>query len=142
MEATLLQFINTLDLLLKKEQLELGNATGFSKLTVSQLQYLDAVSALDKPTISEIAEKIRFTKASVTTGVNKLVETGYLIKTQSTHDKREIHVSLSELGETLAQAKRNTLQKYSELINSALDEQESILFTNSLAKIIHKFNLE
>ncbi|MBA3073841.1 MAG: MarR family transcriptional regulator, partial [Anaerolineae bacterium] len=73
MEATLLQFINTLDLLLKKEQLELGNATGFSKLTVSQLQYLDAVSALDKPTISEIAEKIRFTKASVTTGVNKLV---------------------------------------------------------------------
>jgi len=142
MEATLLQFINTLDLLLKKEQLELGNATGFSKLTVSQLQYLDAVSALDKPTISEIAEKIRFTKASVTTGVNKLVETGYLIKTQSTHDKREIHVSLSELGETLAQAKRNTLQKYSEIINSALDEQESILFTNSLAKIIHKFNLE
>ena len=142
MEATLLQFINTLDLLLKKEQLELGNATGFSKLTVSQLQYLDAVSALDKPTISEIAEKIRFTKASVTTGVNKLVETGYLIKIQSTHDKREIHVSLSELGETLAQAKKNTLQKYSEIINSALDEQESILFTNSLAKIIHKFNLE
>lgn len=140
MEEILLQFINTLDLLLKKQQMELGNSTGFSKLTVSQLQYLDTVSALEKPTITEIAEKISFSKASVTTGVNKLVEMGYLIKTPSNRDKREIHVLLTNLGETLAQGKRNTLQKYGELIKSALDEQESILFTDSLIKIIRKFN--
>ncbi len=141
MEDILLQFINTLEMLLKKQQLELGNTTGFSKLTVSQLQYLDAVSVLEKPTITEIAEEIKFSKASVTNGVNKLVEMGYLVKTQSDQDKREIHVSLSELGEQLAQAKRNTLQKFSELINSALDEQEAVQFRNSLMKIINKFDL-
>jgi DNA-binding MarR family transcriptional regulator len=142
MEELLLQFINTLDHQLKKQQLEFGSLTGFSKLTVSQLQYLDTVSGLEKPTITDIAEKINFSKASVTTGINKLVEMGYLVKTQSNQDKREIHVTLSEMGETLAQAKRKTLQKYSEIINSALDEHESILFTNSLSKIIHKFNLD
>jgi len=142
MEEILLQFINTLDLLLKKQQMELGNSIGFSKLTFSQLQYLDAVSALEKPTITEIAEKINLTKASVTTGINKLVEMGYLIKTPSDIDKREIHVTLTDLGETLAQAKRNTLLNYGEIIKSALDKQESILFTNSLTKIIRKFNQE
>jgi len=142
MEEILLQFINTLDLLLKKQQMELGNSIGFSKLTFSQLQYLDAVSALEKPTITEIAEKINLTKASVTTGINKLVEMGYLIKTPSDKDKREIHVTLTDLGETLAQAKRNTLLNYGEIIKSALDKQESILFTNSLTKIIRKFNQE
>lgn len=142
MEEILLQFINTLDLLLKKQQMDLGSSTSFSKLTVSQLQYLDAVSALEEPTITEIAEKINFTKASVTTGISKLVEMGYLTKTPSDKDKREIHVTLTDLGETLAQAKQNTLQNYGAIIKSALDEQESILFTNSLTKIIRKFNQE
>ena len=43
MEELLIEFINTLDLLLKKMQAQVGDGTGMSKLTIHQFQYLDAI---------------------------------------------------------------------------------------------------
>ena len=111
MEKILLEFINTLDLSLKQQQKEAGSTLGFSKLTVHQLQYLDAINDLENPTITELAKKLHITKASVTVGVNKLIKMGFVSKTQSKADKRVFRVSLKESGRRFAAAKNQALQE-------------------------------
>jgi DNA-binding MarR family transcriptional regulator len=139
MEKILLEFINTLDLSLKQQQKEAGSTLGFSKLTVHQLQYLDAINDLENPTITELAKKLHITKASVTVGVNKLIKMGFVSKTQSKADKRVFHVSLKESGRQFAAAKYQALQDYGKFIKSALSKEEAKQFEAILARLVALF---
>ncbi len=76
----------------------MGSRSGFARLTIAQLQYIDAIHQLGEPTITEIAARLSITKASVTTGVNKLVSLGYVVKTPSSVDRRALQVSLTAAG--------------------------------------------
>lgn len=139
MEELLIEFVNTFDLSLKQLHREVGDVTGFSKLTIHQLQYIDAIYTLGEPTITRIADKLMITKASVTTGINKLNQMGYLIKTQSSADKRVIHVSLTQTGRQIIDAKYQALKEYGELITNALSENEVKQFKATLMKIVNLF---
>lgn len=139
MEKILLEFINTLDISLKQQQKEAGNTLGFSKLTVHQLQYLDAINDLENPTITELAKKLHITKASVTVGVNKLIKMGFVSKTQSKVDKRVFHVSLKESGKQFEAAKYQALQDYGKFIRSALSKEEAKQFEAILTKLVELF---
>jgi len=139
MEKILIEFINTLDLSLKQQQKEAGSTLGFSKLTVHQLQYLDAINDLENPTITELAKKLHITKASVTVGVNKLIKMGFVSKTQSKEDRRVFHVSLKESGRRFATAKNQALQDYGKFIKSALSKEEAKQFEAILTKLVDLF---
>jgi DNA-binding MarR family transcriptional regulator len=139
MEKSLIEFVNTLDLSLKKLQKEVGESSGISKLTIHQFQYIDAIHELGGPTITEIAEKLNITKASVTTGIKKLIQMGYVNKTQSTEDQRVFHVNLSKAGEKLIKAKYQALKEYGEFIGAALSKEEAGRFEETLTKIVKLF---
>jgi len=140
MQKLLIEFVNTFDLSLKKFQAEMGTgSSGISRLTISQYQYIDAIHTLGEPTITEIAAGLNITKASVTTGINKLVNLGYVIKTQSSQDKRVFHVSLTEAGGQLIKAKYQSLKEYAELVTAALSEDEARQFEKTLTKIVTLF---
>jgi DNA-binding MarR family transcriptional regulator len=64
MEEVLIEFINTLDTSVKKLQ----EGASVSQLTISQFQYIDAIHQLQQPTLTEVAEKLTITKASVNVG--------------------------------------------------------------------------
>ena len=143
MEKILVEFIDTLDLSLKKMQKEAGNNAGFSNLSIHQLQYIDAINTLGNPTITEIANRLHITKASVTAGVNKLIDMGYVTKTQSKEDKRVFHVSLKESGRELTDAKDRALKEYVKFIKSALSIDEARQFETILNKLVDLFrNIE
>lgn len=137
MEKVLLEFINTLELSLKKVQTD---ASGFSRLTISQLQYIDAIGTLGKPAVSEVASQLNITKASVTAAINKLIALGYVVKTQSEDDKRVFHVTLTDAGQELVGVKRQALKAYMEFIGSALSEDETRQFEAILTKLVALFN--
>ena len=134
MEKILLEFIATLDQSLKKQQ-----AVGFSQLTVSQFHYIDAIAALDEPTVSEVAARLEFSKASATTALNKLAALGFVVKTQSEADKRVFRVSLTEAGWQLARAKAETIKTYVDFIAAALTADETRQFEAILTKLVAKF---
>ena len=136
MEKILIEFINTLDLSLKKVQTD---ASGFSRLTISQLQYIDAIGFLGKPAVSDVASQLNITKASVTTAINKLIELGYVVKTQSEDDKRVFHVTLTETGQKLVNVKHQALKAYMEFIDAALSEEEAGQFEAILTKLVKLF---
>jgi DNA-binding MarR family transcriptional regulator len=139
MEELLLAFIDTLDLSLKKLRKQVGDNSGFAKLTIHQLQYIDAIGALGQPTITELAGKLQITKASVTNGVNKLVSLGFVTKHQSGEDKRVYHVSLTAEGVQIVEAKYQALQDYGEFIRSALSPEEARQFELIIAKLVRPF---
>ena len=140
MQKLLIEFVNTFDLSLKKFQAEMGTgSSGISKLTISQFQYIDAIHTLGEPTITEIAAGLNITKASVTTGINKLINLGYVIKTQSSQDKRVFHVRLTETGGQLIKAKYQSLKEYGEFVTAALSEDEVRQFEKTLTKIVTLF---
>jgi DNA-binding MarR family transcriptional regulator len=141
MEQLLIEFVNTFDLSLKKLQAEVGEGASISKLTISQLQYIEAVAALGgSPTITKIAERLQITKASVTTGIQKLIRLGYVVKTQSGEDKRVFHVSLTEAGKQLVAAKYQALKAYDAFLSAALSEDEARQFEKTLTKIVSLFH--
>lgn len=139
MDELLLAFIDTLDISLKKLQKEVGDNSGFAKLTIHQLQYIDAIGALGQPTFTELAEKLHITKASVTNGVNKLIGLGYADKNQSSEDKRVYHVSLTAAGAQIVDAKYRALHDYGEFIRLALSAEEARQFELTLAKLAQLF---
>lgn len=140
MEKILIEFVNTLDSSFKKIQAEVGSISGASQLTISQFQYIDAIHELEKPTITEVAEKLSIAKASVSTGINKLIKKGYVIKTQSDRDKRIFYVSLTEMGQKLMNAKYQALKEYGNFINAALSEDEAKQFEAILTKLVRLFD--
>lgn len=142
MESLLIDFVNTLDSSLKKMQERVGEGSGFARLTISQLQYIDAIYELREPTITEIAHRLNVTKASVTAGINKLVKGGYVMKTRSNEDKRVFHISLTRAGERLVQLKHQALRDYEEFILEALSDEESRQFHAILAKLVTLFEEE
>jgi MarR family transcriptional regulator, organic hydroperoxide resistance regulator len=139
MQDLLMRFINTLDDSLKKFQVIYSDTAGFGSLTIHQLQYLETIYTLGIPTITDIAEALSFSKASVTAGVNKLVSLGYVTKKRSQEDRRVVHVHLTENALPLIAAKQETLTMYEEFIRGALSEQEFTQFTTILAKLVDVF---
>ena len=137
MRSLLTAFINTLDQSMRRS---LGQAeVGFAHLSLSQVQYLEAIRALGTPTITAIAARLGFSKASVTSGVNKLAGLGYVRKERSQADRRVTHVSLTDAGKRLAEGKTKALKEYEALILSTLTSQEVRQFTTILEKLVRQF---
>lgn len=139
MEEILIEFVNTLDSLFKKLQEDAGSASGISQLTISQFQYINAIHELGEPTITEVAEKLAITKASVTAGINKLTKRGHITKTQSREDKRVFRVRLTGTGKQLIDAKYQALKEYGDFISAALSEDEARQFKAIITKLVKLF---
>ena len=131
-----MQFIETLDSSLKRLQEEIGGRIGFTDLTVNQFHYIDAIHELGKPTFTELAKRLRITKASVTAGINKLTELGFTRKIQSETDKRTYHIQLTGQGLKLIQAKYQALKEYGKFIERALSAEEAEEFRKILTKLV------
>jgi DNA-binding MarR family transcriptional regulator len=136
MEELLIDFINTLDSSLKNFQKQIGNGSEFSKLTINQYHYIDAIHDLGEPTITQIAVELNITKASVTAGIKKLAVLGLVRKTQSSADRRVFHVNLTVIGEKLITAKYKALKEYGEFICAALSDVEARQFMKIISKLV------
>jgi DNA-binding MarR family transcriptional regulator len=139
MEKILIEFINTLDYSFKKLQAETIDTAEVSQLTISQFQYINAIYELEKPTITEVAQKLAIAKASVSTGISKLIKQGYVTKTQSAQDKRIFYLGLTQKSEQLINTKYQALQQYGDFISAALSQEEAAQFEAILTKLVQLF---
>ncbi len=142
METILLNFISTLHQAFERQQQVAGVAAGAARLTLSQLHYLEAVAVLGEPTLSEVAQHLALSKASVTAGVNRLVALGYLTKTPSAHDRRASHVRLTPTAHALVAAKNQAVQAYARFAASALTPDEQQQLAHLLTKLVARFQTE
>ena len=63
-----------------------------SSLSASESYAVEVIHSLDKPTISRFAEFLQISLPNATYKVNTLVRKGYIVKANSSADRREYHL--------------------------------------------------
>ena len=65
-------------------------------LTTVETFCMEAIMALDKPTVTEFAEYMSLSSANAADKVNNLIRKGYLKKIQSKEDKRRYYLEVTQ----------------------------------------------
>jgi len=112
-----------------KEQFNLEN------LTHSQMHYLEIISFLKNPTITELAASLKLTKPTVKVAVDRLIERDYVYKVKSDEDKRSAHLHLTEKGNLINQMHDYAHKCFAESIRRKLNKGEQESLANLLIKV-------
>ncbi len=111
---------------------------GFSELTITQMHYIEVISRLQNPNVTELAVELKLSKPTVTVGVDRLIEKGYIEKVQSDGDRRNSHLHLTEKGEKINEMHDYAHNKFVELISESIDKEELIKLEELLEKLTSK----
>lgn len=110
-----------------------------SDLTMTEMHTIHAVGD-DRPrTMSEVAKDLKITMGTLTTGIDKLIKKGYVVRKRTDEDKRVVLVELTEKG---IEAKKVHDEFHQEMIRNvidSLDEDEERVLTVALTKLIQFF---
>lgn len=96
------------------------------ELTQKQFKYLQALDTDPPLTMGDLAEQFFLAKPTVTDMVNKFQAAGLIERTRSLDDQRIYHLSLTELGRTMANTNMIESAEMTRYIQTQLtpDEQE------------------
>lgn len=110
-----------------------------SDLTITEMHTIHAVGDEKPRTMTEISRDLNITMGTLTTGVDKLIKKGYLVRKRTEEDKRVVLVELTDKG---LEAKKMHDAFHQDMITSVIDtlngEEESILI-QALEKLIGFF---
>ena len=119
---------------LSKKSLTLIDYEDLSKISVNHLDYLEAILHLGRPTLSELADKLGYTKPSVTIMVNKLIKQGFVNKVQCNEDKRVYYIEFTKKGEDIVQIQLVNYQEFAAKLTKVLTKNEVELLEQILSK--------
>ena len=111
-----------------------------SDLTITEIHTIDAVGDSEPKTMTEISRSLKVTMGTLTTGVDKLIKKGYLIRKRTEEDKRIVLVELTEKG---IKAKKMHEEFHQEMIDSVISHlapTEEELLVQSLQKLMYFFD--
>ena len=108
------------------------------ELTLTQMHYLEVMSTLTNPNITELASELQLTKPTVTVALDKLIEKEYVIKVQSDADRRTSHLHLTEKGRSINNMHEYAHRRFAELMNENLEPEEMQQLIILLEKMTYK----
>ena len=101
-------------------------------LSRTEMHALEIVQDIPDATLTQSADILGITKATVSVSVNRLVEKGYLIKTRAEDDKRKSILQLTDEGE--AMCKKHT-QFHDMLIHAVMRDFQVAQYPEVLASM-------
>ncbi|MBN1822212.1 MAG: MarR family transcriptional regulator [Prolixibacteraceae bacterium] len=125
-------------ILSKSEQLEdeLKKQSDLKDLTIKQLHCIQLIEQFHNPTLSELAKKLKITKPSTTSIIDKLDEKGYVKKVKSDIDRRSAHIHLTEKGEIASRLHTEVHTKFAKLLTKSLVDSEKEILIVLLNKAV------
>ena len=108
----------------------------FKDLTLTQMHYLEMISELENPNLTELATAMKLTKPTITVLVDKLIEKELIYKVQSDADRRSTHLHLTERGKLINQMHEYAHRRIVEQIEKKIDEDEMAQLMALLEKIM------
>lgn len=76
----------------------------FKDLTVKEMHAIDAITMYERLTVSQVAEKLHLSRATITATVNRLVKKGYAERIRDTKDRRVVRLKLTKKGRLLCRS--------------------------------------
>ena len=107
----------------------------FASLTLTQMHYLETISNLGNPNITELARSLKLTKPTVTVAVEKLIEKEYICKVRSDEDRRSTHLHLTEKGKLINKMHDYAHQRIAETLKSKLEKNELKVLIELMEKV-------
>lgn len=108
----------------------------FKDLTLTQMHYLEMISDLQNPNLTELAVAMKLTKPTITVLVDKLIEKELVYKVQSDADRRSTHLHLTERGKLINQMHEYAHRRMVEQIEKNIDAKEMAQLIFLLEKIM------
>lgn len=96
---------------------------------------IEVIHALHEPTIGQFAEFLNISQSNATYKVNNLIKKGYLQKQNSTTDRREYHLVLSDKYYGYTDIMRSYVKTVVERMESSFTPEEVEIFSNLLCRI-------
>jgi DNA-binding MarR family transcriptional regulator len=110
----------------------------FKELTLTQMNYLETISQLGNPNLTELANEMHLTKPTVKVAVDKLIEKGFIYRVQSDEDRRSAHFHLTVKGKLINHTHDFAHKQMAEQIIQKLDNTEVGLLGMLLEKVFRK----
>jgi len=110
----------------------------FSDLTLTQMNYLETISQLHNPNLTELSTELSLTKPTVKVAIDKLIEKDYIYRVKSDEDRRSAHLHLTEKGKLINQMHDEAHKRMVDLIGKNLGKTEIKHLENILEKIFLK----
>lgn len=110
----------------------------FAALTLVQIHYLDTISHLENPTISELARAMDVSKPTATVAIDRLADRGYVNRVQSDNDRRVRHLHLTTAGSAIADEHDAMHRKFATHFRDALSDDEVTTLVWLLQKVLRK----
>ncbi|MFH0756174.1 MAG: MarR family transcriptional regulator [Bacteroidota bacterium] len=107
-----------------------------SSLTLTQMHYLETISDLNNPNITELAASMKLSKPTVKVAVDKMIERDYVFKVRSDEDRRSAHLHLTEKGKLINQMHDYAHKRIAEYIRSKLNTEEEECLVRVLKKVL------
>jgi DNA-binding MarR family transcriptional regulator len=108
----------------------------FKELTLTQMHYLEMISELENPNLTELSVAMKLTKPTITVLVDKLIEKELVYKIQSDADRRSTHLHLTDRGKLINQMHEYAHRRIVEQIEKKINAIELVQLTVLLEKII------
>lgn len=96
---------------------------------------IEIIHALDEPTVGQFAEFLNISQSNATYKVNSLIKKGYLKKQNSSTDRREYHLVLSEKYYGYTDIMRSYVKTVMDRIEDSFTPEETELFSKMLGRI-------
>ena len=109
-----------------------------SSLTLTQMHYLEVISMLNNPNMTELAFALRLTKPTVKVAIDKLIRKDYVIKIQSDEDRRSAHLHLTVKGKLINQMHDYAHRRIAEFMDARLTQEEQDEIIRLLEKIVRE----
>lgn len=109
------------------------------KLSMSEIHVLEAVTKVEEPTMTNIANRLGITVGSLTVSVNTLYQKGYLSRERDPEDRRKVMIGLLEKAEAALEIHNDF---HNDMINSIFNDlkiEEDELLIASLKKLSSYF---
>jgi DNA-binding MarR family transcriptional regulator len=125
-------------ILSKSEQLEEQEKqnTDLVGMTAKQLHCIELIHSLENPTLSELTDKLKITKASTSVMLDRLEDNDFVLKVKSDSDRRSAHVHLTEKGHKAAHLHTTVHEQFAKLLTKDLSESEKDILIVLLNKAI------
>jgi DNA-binding MarR family transcriptional regulator len=107
---------------------ELYQRMDLPELTQKQFKYLQALDTEPPLTMSDLADQFFLAKPTVTDMVNKFKKAGLIKRTRSKNDQRIYYLTLTSLGQTMANTNLLESEELTQTIQKklTLEEQETL----------------
>ena len=103
-----------------------------SSLSAAEAFSVDVIYLLQQPTIKEFADCLGISQPNATYKINHLIQKGYVEKTPSLEDRREIHLHVTEKYMRYWNESSSTMHRALKILEARFSKEEMTVFARML----------